>query len=132
MFGAIMYLLRLFTFVLLAVALAACQTSGTRLPTPTGVPPAPTLQPLATVAPTSAPPATAVGASATPALDAAPEQAVKAALLAQYPGAAIRIQCVEGDFAAAAVAPLSGQHGFDAYLHQQNGAWTILTNGVDV
>jgi hypothetical protein len=124
---------------LLAVALAACQTSGAPAPTPaavgavntsaTSAPAAPTAQP---VAATAVPPATAVGVPATPAVGMVPEQAIKAALLAQYPGAAIRIQCAEGDFAAAAIAPLGAQHGFDAYLHQQSGAWAIITNGVDI
>jgi len=134
MFGAIVCFLRLLAIALLVVTLAACQAFGARAPTPTArqvaapstAAPTGAPQPVATVAPVGA------GGSVTPAVDAAPEQAVKAALLAQYPGAFVRIECMEGDFAAAAVAPLSGQHGFDAYLRQQNGAWAILTNGVDV
>jgi hypothetical protein len=133
--------LRLIPIVLLVAALAACQISSAPVPTPaagsvaapsTGTPPAAAIS-VPVVAPTHAPvAATIVSASATPAVDAAPEQAVQDALLAQYPSASIRIQCVEREFAAAAVAPLSGQHGFDAFLQQQNGAWAIRTNGVDI
>jgi hypothetical protein len=148
----IVYFLRLGAAALLIGALAACQLAGalsaTPLPAtavgtpttsalalPTAAPLASAVSAPATSAPatsTAAPPATVVSTAATPTEETAPEQAITAVLLAQYPGAAIHIQCAEGGFAVAAVAPLGGQHGFDAYLHQQNSAWVIVTNGVDI
>jgi hypothetical protein len=146
-----MYFLRLGAATLLIGALAACQFAGapsaTPLATTVGAPTTsslalPTATPLASAVsapatsapatPPAAPTATVVSTAATPTERIVPDQAIRAALLAQYPGAAIHFQCAEGSFAAAAVAPLGGQHGFDAYLRQQNSAWAIVTNGVDI
>jgi hypothetical protein len=58
--------------------------------------------------------------------------AITAVIQERRPRAFVKIQCVQGDFAAAAVAPFNGQHGFNAYLRQQDGAWAIATTGLGV
>jgi hypothetical protein len=58
--------------------------------------------------------------------------AITAVIQERRPRAFVTIQCVQGDFAAAAVAPFDGQHGFTAYLRRQDGAWAIATTGLDV
>jgi len=113
-----------------SLALVGCtrQTGATPTPSATTGPTAvaavrvPTVLP-ATTAPTDASPTPETSDSTA---------AITAAIQEQRPRAFVTIRCVQGNFAAAAVAPFDGQHGFDAYLHQQNGAWIILTNGVDV
>jgi hypothetical protein len=59
--------------------------------------------------------------------------AIEAAILAQYPGSTPRIQCIQGDFAAAIVLPPpGGLHGTGAYLHKQDGAWNIAAAGLGI
>ena len=102
----------------------------------------PTL-PAATQAPAQPPAATALAdrpspapAEPTPATSDRSDstaKAIEAAILAQYPGSTPRIQCIQGDFAAAIVLPPpGGLHGTGAYLHKQDGAWTIAAAGLDI
>lgn len=58
--------------------------------------------------------------------------AIVAAIQTQFPNAAVQIRCLQGDFAAAAVAPAGGQHGTGAYLRQQDGGWTVVSTGLGV
>jgi len=105
------------------VAAPRVPTPGTTtVPTLVAAPRVPTALPAAT-APTDVPPTPA--ASDTTA-------SITAAIQERRPRAFVTIRCVQGDFAAAAVAPFDGKHGFDAYLREQNGTWTILTDGVDI
>jgi len=59
-------------------------------------------------------------------------QAVTAAIQAKYPGSNVSIQCIQGDFAAAAVAWPGGLHGIGAYLRKQDGVWTIAAAGLGI
>jgi len=128
-------IVRHLTLLLASLAIVGCAQQ-------TGVPPTPgtTSAPAAVAAtqpaPAQAPPtalpvtSTAEDASASEASD--PTVAITAAIQNQRPRAFVTIRCLQGNFAAAAVAPFDGQHGFDAYMRRQSGAWAIATAGLDV